>query len=134
MRKRLEVVLGEGGGPPEIVRAVLQQRGHNPTLAAAAVRDLQACTRLDIPFQSTLTPTFLFHPPPVCLSREKEGANIGCCSLHNHTLAVTSRYDYYNHPILVTCISVPLRVCLQRVETENTGSRLDEEQNSFNLP
>jgi len=41
VRKRLEVVLGEGGGPPEIVRAVLQQRGHNPTLAAAAVRDLQ---------------------------------------------------------------------------------------------
>lgn len=42
VRRRLEVVLAEGGVPLETVRAVLQQRSHDPALAASAVRQLQA--------------------------------------------------------------------------------------------
>lgn len=42
VRRRLEVVLAEGGAPLETVRAVLRQRGHDPALAASAVRQLQA--------------------------------------------------------------------------------------------
>ena len=39
--RRLEVLLVDGGAPVETVRAVLRERGANPALAAASVRELQ---------------------------------------------------------------------------------------------
>lgn len=39
--RRLEVLLVDEGAQPEVVRAVLAQRGGNPALAAASVRELQ---------------------------------------------------------------------------------------------
>lgn len=43
VERRLEVLLTDGGAQPEVVRAVLRERGSNPALAAASVRELQVC-------------------------------------------------------------------------------------------
>ncbi len=45
MARRLEALLVEEGAAVELVRGVLRQRGANPALAAASVRELQVIGR-----------------------------------------------------------------------------------------